>query len=68
MSKGKFLDQVVRKFLSEDMKFEFGKLIKQIERLLGSTSLEDRTCTNARGRKSQHVIQLSEHQNKEMLF
>lgn len=68
VGKGKFLGQMVRKFLSEDMKYEFKKQIKKIERLLGPISLEDWTYTNAWGRKAQHVPQLSEHQNKEMLF
>lgn len=29
VGKGKFLDQVVRKFLSEDMSFEFRSLVKK---------------------------------------
>ena len=42
VSKEKFLDQVVRKFLSEDMMFEFRRLIKIVQ---GRAPLEDRMCT-----------------------
>lgn len=41
VGKGKFLDQVVRKFLSEDMSFEFRSLVKEkkkIERIQGTAS------------------------------